>query len=317
MTLLLLALPDNEQLTTALGVALNQTSSGIVDAGHCTLRRFPDGESYVRVDTPLQGRDVAIVCTLHRPDEKILPVLFLAATARDVGAARIGLIAPYLAYMRQDRRFVDGEGVTSTYFARLLSTAFDWLVTVDPHLHRRSALADLYTIDTRVIHAAPRMAAWIQAHVAQPVLIGPDSESIQWVRTVAERADAPFTVLTKERHGDRDVEVSLPNVAQWSHHTPVLVDDIISTAQTMLAAARHFREAGLAPPICVGVHAVFADHAADDLAGVAARVVTCNTIPHPTNAIDVVPDLAAAVQSFTQPTAPSTAPASVSPERVG
>ena len=68
----------------------------------------------------------------------MLPLIFAAATARELAAAKIGLVAPYLAYMRQDRRFNPGEAVTSRQVAGLLSSAFDWLVTVDPHLHRYS-----------------------------------------------------------------------------------------------------------------------------------------------------------------------------------
>ena len=298
MTLLLLPLPGNEPLAAALASSLNRESPGAVEVGSCTLRRFPDGESYVRVETPLRGREVAVVCTLHRPDDKGLPLLFLAATARDLGATRVGVIAPYLAYMRQDRRFLDGEGVTSSYFASLLSASFDWLVTVDPHLHRHTALAEIYTIDTSVVHAAPVISAWIRDNVPRPLLVGPDGESAQWVEAVAEGAGAPWIVLTKERHGDRNVELSMPDVTRWRDHTPVLVDDIISTARTMIVAARLLTRGGLARPVCVGVHAVFAEGAAEELASVATRVVTCNTIPHPTNGVDVVPELARATGSF-------------------
>lgn len=113
----------------------------------------------MRLETAVAGRDVVAVCTLDRPDDKILPLLFLAATARELGARRVGLIAPYLAYMRQDRRFRQGEGVTSAYFAELVSHAMNWLVTVDPHLHRRHGLAEIYSTPTRVVRAAPYVSA--------------------------------------------------------------------------------------------------------------------------------------------------------------
>src|SRR6185503_12811188 len=121
-----------------------------------------------------------ILCTLADPDAKFLPLIFAAATARELGAARVGLVAPYLAYMRQDRRFNPGEAVTSRYVAKLISGAFDWLVTVDPHLHRYGALGEIYTIPTRAIHAAPLMSDWIRRNVPDPLIVGPDSESEQW-----------------------------------------------------------------------------------------------------------------------------------------
>jgi ribose-phosphate pyrophosphokinase len=281
VTPVVLALPGNEALADDLAHRL------AIERGTAIVRRFPDGETYVRIDSDVGGRSLVLASTLDRPDDKTLPLLLLAATARDLGAARVGLLAPYLAYLRQDRRFLAGEGVTSTYFARLLSGALDWLVTVDPHLHRVGNLADLYAIPVVVQHAAPLIATWIAAHVRDPVLIGPDAESAQWVAGVAVAAGAPHVVLEKTRRGDRTVEVSAAALGAWQGRTPVLIDDIISTGATMRATLAHLRARPVPAPLCVGVHAVFADDAYQALAAGAARVVTCNTIPHPSNAIDV------------------------------
>ena len=258
------------------------------EAGALTLRHFPDDETYVRLDTDVAGRAVVIACTLDRPDDKLVPILYAAATAKELGAVSVGLVAPYLAYLRQDRRFQPGEGVTSRYFARVLSAAVDWLVTVDPHLHRYTSLAEVYTIPTRVVHATQPIAAWIRTQVPHALLIGPDGESAQWVAAVAQAVEAPWLTLEKIRRGDRDVEVSVPDIERHRDRTPVLVDDIISTAHTQIAAVGHLRRAGLAPPVCVGVHAIFAGNAYRALQNAgAARIVTCNTIAHPSNAIDV------------------------------
>ena len=278
----LLALAGNETLAQALVPRLD------AELGRCTLRRFPDGESYLRIETELAGRTVIIAATLDRPDDKLLPLLFAAGTAKELGAARVGLVAPYLAYMRQDRRFQPGEALTSAHFARLLSASVDWLVTVDPHLHRRSSLGEIYSIPTSVMHAAALVSDWIRQNVAVPLVVGPDAESEQWVTAVANAAGAPYVILQKIRRGDREVEVSVPDVERWRARTPVLVDDIISTARTMIETAGHLRRAGLAPPVCIGVHAVFAGDAYEALrAAGAARIVTCNTIQHTSNAIDV------------------------------
>lgn len=300
MSLILLPFPRNETGAAGLRDAINRLDADAARIGAFTLRSFPDGETYVRIESDVRGRPVAIVCTLDRPDDKVLPLLFLAATARDLGASSVGLVAPYLAYMRQDRRFVDGEGITSTYFAGLLSRAVGWMVTVDPHLHRRSSLSEIYSIPSTVVHAAPRVATWIRGHVPRPVLIGPDSESAQWVATVAADASAPYLVLEKTRHGDRDVTVTVPDVEPWRGHTPVLVDDIVSTARTMIETVGHLRRADFRGTVCVATHGVFAAGAYEALrAAGAERIVTCNTIPHASNAIDLSDDIAAAVRSMT------------------
>ena len=208
------ALPGNERLRDDLAARITG------DVVSVELRRFPDQETFVRVLEPVAGREVIIVAALDRPDDKFLPLAFLAATARDLGAVRVGLVAPYLAYMRQDRRFHGGEGVTSRYFAGLLSRAVDWLVTVDPHLHRVHRLADLYTIPACVVHAAPAIAAFIRAAYPSSLLVGPDEESEQWVAAVAADAGVPYVVLAKERAGDRDVRVRAPTLPKRGNRSP-------------------------------------------------------------------------------------------------
>lgn len=288
----ILALPENEQFATGLAAKLQ------AEVGRMTVRRFPDGESYVRIESPVDGRNVALACGLHDPDSKIPALLFAASTARELGAARVGLVAPYLGYMRQDKRFNEGESITSVHFAKLISHYVDWLVTVDPHLHRRKSLDDIYSVPSIVVHAAPLLAQWISANVDSPVLIGPDSESEQWVSEVARGANAPWLVLEKVRRGDRDVSVSIPDITALHGRTPVLVDDIISTARTMMAAVRHLTGQGLAAPVCIGVHAIFSGDAhAELLSAGAARIVTTNTIPNSSNAIDLTPAIADALRS--------------------
>jgi len=281
--------------------AVAETVAGHLDCdcGRVQEHLFPDGETLVRVNPDTVTDTVAIVAGLDRPNPRMIPLLFLAELLRQCGAAHLLLIAPYLPYMRQDRQFNPGEGISAFYFARLLSHYFDALVTVDPHLHRVHSLDELYSIPARAVAAAPSVADWIRNNVEQPLLIGPDSESAQWVEDLARRTDCPFTVLEKIRRGDRRVEVSIPDVERWSRHTPVLYDDMISTGRTMAETVGHLRQAGLRAPVCIAVHGVFAD-AADRIlleAG-ADRVVTTNTIPHATNAVDLAGPLAHATREL-------------------
>ena len=268
------------------------------ELGRLEQRHFPDGESYVRIVTPVAGRDVVVAAALDRPDPKVLPLLFALETARELGARSVGLVAPYLCYMRQDRRFHEGEAVAARLFGRILSRSIDWLVTVDPHLHRIHDLGQVYSVATRVVHAAPAIAAWVSREVERPLFVGPDEESEQWVKDVADRAGAPSIVLTKIRRGDRDVEVSVPDVVRWRAHTPVLVDDIVSTGRTLLETVDHLRRAGLPSPTCIAVHGLFAEGASEGLEKAGARMITCNTIAHPTNQIDLTAELARAVREL-------------------
>lgn len=282
MKVIVFSLPGNEIMGGKLAKRLG------AETGEAIIHQFPDGESYVKLNSNVKGKCVILVCTLHEPNDKLLPLYFLSQTAKDLGANCTCLVTPYLAYMRQDKRFQPGEGVTSTYFGKLISSFADSLTTVDPHLHRRNSLSEVYQIPNKVIHAAAHISQWIKANIEKPVLIGPDSESVQWVSEVAKNAGAPFTILQKIRHSDRDVEVSIPDVENYKDHTPVLVDDIISTARTMIETVEHLKRAGMKPPVCIGVHAVFALNAYEELINSGVEtIVTCNTIPHKTNKIDL------------------------------
>jgi ribose-phosphate pyrophosphokinase len=293
MDALILALPGNESLAAAIADRLR------LPIGQMAVRHFPDGETYARIDTPVRDRHVVIVCGLHDPDPKIMGLVFTSATARELGAAKIGLVAPYLSYMRQDKRFHEGEGVASVLFANLLSRYVDWIATVDPHLHRWKSLGEIYSMPNTVVHAAPLLADWIGKNVPSPILIGPDSESEQWVSAVARLAGAPHLVLDKVRRGDKDVVVSVPETKLLQGRTPVLVDDIISTARTMIAALQQIVSRDTPSPICLGVHAVFSGDAYVALrAAGAANIVTTNTIPHPSNAIDIAPTVADAIAAY-------------------
>lgn len=284
---MILAFPGNEDFAARLGAFT------AID-----VHTFPDGESRVRIPVTVEGADVVVVATLDRPDPKFLPLAFALRTLRQLGARRVQLVAPYLCYMRQDRAFAAGEAVAAVVFAELVSGLCDRIVTVDPHLHRIAALDEVYRVPAVALHAAPALSAWVRANVPDPVIIGPDGESAQWAEEVARGAGAPSTVLRKTRRGDRDVEVTVPDLHLWAGRTPVLVDDIVSTARTMGAAARHLQAAGAPPPVCAVVHALFAPGAAEELvaAGV-RRVVSCNTVVHATNAIDVAPLVRAALEA--------------------
>lgn len=289
---LVFALPGNQVLAERLALATN------AEMGELSTRNFPDGETYVRLESDPAARAVTLVSTLSRPDEKLMPLLLVAGAARQHGATRVGLVAPYLAYMRQDIAFHTGEAVSAKILAKVLSSAVDWLVTVDPHLHRIRQLSDIFRIPATVAPAAEAIGAWIRDEVKAPFIIGPDSESQPWASAIARVCVAPFVVFDKIRKGDEDVRVAPAEISQVAGRTPVIVDDIISSGRTMLAVLDSLRRQQfmMPPAICVAVHALFRAGVYDLLkAAGAARVVTTNSVPHPSNCIDIVPALAAAL----------------------
>jgi ribose-phosphate pyrophosphokinase len=282
MKKIIFILPGNELLAE---IILKKTNA---EAGELIVRQFPDGESYVRILTDVTEKEVIIICTLHHPNDKIFPLFFLAQNLRDSGAKKITVVAPYMAYMRQDKKFNPGEAVTSVYFAKFLSSFADEFITIDPHLHRIHNMSEIYSVPCKVLHASEAISKYIKEKIKNPLLVGPDGESEQWVSEIAKNANAPFIILQKERFGDRDVKVIIPQVEKYKNHTPVLADDIISTARTMIETINHLKNEGMRPPVCIGVHAVFAGNAYEELqnSGV-EKIATCNTINNESNAIDI------------------------------
>lgn len=288
---MLFSLPGSERQAVELAAELG------AQLGAIETRRFPDGESYVRIASEVAGREAVLVCTLARPDDQFLRLVFTARTLRELGAASVTLVAPYLAYMRQDKRFHPGEAVTSDQFADVLSREIDRLVTVDPHLHRHAALSEIYRVPAVALHAAPLLAGWIMREVDRPLIVGPDIESEQWVADVAGRAHAPHVVLRKERRGDRDVEIAFPDLGVWQDRTPVLIDDIAASGRTLFKAAEGLRRQGFAPPVCVVVHPLFAEDSYARLSAVCDRIVSTDAISHISNGIALAPLLASALRA--------------------
>jgi ribose-phosphate pyrophosphokinase len=282
------AFADSFALARRLAAALRLPLRPIVTS------RFPDGESLVRVDHPRRD-DAILVRSLHHPNAKLVELILAADALRQAGARRLTLVAPYLCYMRQDRIFAAGEPVSQRIVGALLGGLFERVLTVEAHLHRIRRLSEVVPGAARSLSAAPALAEWVGRHAPGALLVGPDAESAPWVRAVARRAGVEWAVGEKQRLGARRVRLTLPPLPACRQ--AVLIDDVASSGATLAAAARALHRAGVARVDVAVVHALCAAGALDRIrrAGV-RRIVSCDTIPHPTNAIAVAPLLAAALR---------------------
>jgi len=258
--------------------------------------KFPDGEFYIRFPVGVKRKDLIIVQSLVDPNEKIVELLFIGNTAKELGAKKITLVAPYLAYMRADRRFHKGEVVSSRVLARVLSSCFDEVVTIDPHLHRIKRLSDIFSIKTKRLTSVGLIADFIKSHYKQPVIIGPDAESFQWAKAVAEQLKTKAYILKKRRFGSRDVVIKTKELDIRGGNV-VIVDDIISTGHTMVETIRAAKRANARNIYCVCVHGLFLEGAYGKIRQAGAkRIVTTNTIPSKNSKIDVSSLIAEAIK---------------------
>lgn len=287
---LLLAFDDEADLGRGLAEALGWPLA-LVDR-----HDFPDGETRLRLPHRLPQR-LALLRGLQRPNARLTELLLAAAGARELGARHLTLVCPYLAYMRQDMAFTPGEVVSQRHLGALLGAAFDAVVTVDPHLHRVATLEEVMPGRRGLaLTAAPLWGRYIAQRLPGALLLGPDEESGQWVRTAAAAGGLEHAVCHKQRHGDRDVAVALPAVPVQGRAV-VLLDDVASTGRTLMAAARGALAGGAASVDAAVTHALFVGDALAELHASGVRHVwSTDAVPHPSNAVSLVPLLADALR---------------------
>jgi ribose-phosphate pyrophosphokinase len=260
---------------------------------------FPDGEVRVRLPESLPPR-VVIWRGLHQPNQKLVELMLVARTARELGAQHLTLVVPYLAYMRQDIAFNPGEAVSQRIVGGFLAGLFDAVITVDPHLHRVATLQEAIPVrDAIVLNGAPLLSDHIASQCAANVLlIGPDEESLQWVARAADRHGWAYGVCRKTRHGDRQVDIELPDLPVRGRAV-VLMDDVASSGHTLAQAATLLRSAGAASMDVAVTHALFADGALELIrASGVSRIWSTDCIPHSSNAVSIVPEVAALLRGL-------------------
>lgn len=290
-TPLILGFTDYRAATEKLAQALNAPLDWI------DLHHFPDGES--RLTLPARLPEKVIICrSLDQPNAKLVELQLAASTARRLGARHLTLVAPYLCYMRQDTDFHPGECISQRIIGDWLASQFDRLITVDPHLHRTPELALAVPVNDAVaLSATGPVGRYIREHFPDSVLIGPDEESEQWVAHAAAVANHPFGVARKERHGDHEVRIQLPET-EVHDRVAVLVDDIASTGHTLANTARALRKQGATRVHAIVTHALFVDNAIElmQAAGI-DQIISSDAVPHPTNRIALADLLAAALRT--------------------
>ena len=269
----------------------------LVDHALLDLHHFPDGESLLRLPERLD-KHVIIYRSLEHPNDKLIELMLFCKAARARGVETITLIAPYLCYMRQDKAFHQGEIISQLYIAEFLGELVDEIITVDPHLHRISSLAEIFPhTKTTTLSASELLGQFLQHNFAEIILLGPDSESQQWVSKIAQQGNYHFGVAEKVRHSDRDVSVTLPDIEVSGKHV-VLVDDMISTGHTVAETAELLYQRGASRVDVLVTHALFSEGAMNLLhdAGV-QHIWSSDSINHSSNCIPLTSLIAANIST--------------------
>jgi ribose-phosphate pyrophosphokinase len=274
MPLRILGGTGNPALLDATAAALGVTPEERV------LERFPDGELHVVLRRSQAATHVVIVQPTGPPvDEHLIELVMLADAGKRAGAARVTAVIPYFGYARQDHRGTAGEAIAAKTVARLIESAgIDQIVVVDPH---SPALETMFDVPVHTLTAVPTLAAALHAYGGDDaVVVAPDLGAVKLAERYAAALDLPVAVVRKTRlSGEKVQAVGL--VGDVSDRRPLIVDDMITTAGTVEAAARALLDGGCRRELIVAAtHGLFVGPAGTRLAALPLRhVLVTDTVP--------------------------------------
>jgi ribose-phosphate pyrophosphokinase len=245
-----------------------------------TLRRFADGELFVKIDENVRGRDVFIIQPTNAPAENMMELLLLIDAARRASAARITAVLPYFGYARQDRKDQPRVAISSKLMANLITTAgADRVLGMDFHSHQ---LQGFFDIPVDHLYAAPVFVQhYRQKDLRDPVVVAPDVGSAKMARGYAKRLNASLAIIDKRRPGANVAEV-VNVVGEVEGRDCLVPDDMVDTAGTITEAALALRKLGARRVFAFATHALLSGSAVERLRAAPIEEVTVtNTIRIP------------------------------------
>ncbi|HEX9690974.1 MAG TPA: ribose-phosphate pyrophosphokinase [Gemmatimonadales bacterium] len=262
--------PLAEEMATELGQPLCRV----------TLRRFADGEIFVKIDENVRGQDVYIIQPTNPPAENMMELLLLIDAAKRASAARVTAVIPYFGYARQDRKDQPRVAISAKLMANLVATAgTDRVLAMDFHQHQ---LQGFFDIPVDHLYAAPAFVQhYRKKQLHQPVIVAPDVGGAKMARGFAKRLDASLAIIDKRRPSANIAEV-LNVVGEVEGRDCLIVDDMIDTAGTMSEAVGALKRLGAREVYCCASHPLLSGPAVERLqASPVAEVAVTNTIAVP------------------------------------
>lgn len=234
------------------------------------------------------------------PNRYILEYYFMISLLKDMGVDHYEIIMPYLPYGRQDKRFRLGEPFSLKYILQLFSEAgVSRLYTLMAHISRLSGILESKKMRVINLSAMDPIADHInKIKLSHPFIVGPDEESAKWVDQIAERLDADFTVFEKHRDINTGEVRMKGDVPDLSGRDVIILDDIISTGQTVENAVKILNESNPKYIHVIAMHGIFSNNAIERLSRYNLDIITSNTIVNPFTKIGVENIIARAIKKW-------------------
>ena len=250
------------------------------------IRKFPDGEKYVRVFG--SADEVTVVQSTFMPqDEHLVELILLGDALRERGVERLRAVVPYLAYSRQDRVTKEGEPVSVRAVMRALGVYYDELYVFDLH---NSETMKFFPGKAVNVSPARAIADYFGDKLGEGIVLAPDKGARMRAKAVAEKLGLEFSHFEKRRISPMEVQMRPVDIDVRGKNV-LIVDDIISTGGTMIKAANLLREMGAERIFVAATHGVFAEGAIERVGKAVDELAVTNTIPTPVSRISIVPDI--------------------------
>jgi ribose-phosphate pyrophosphokinase len=250
-----------------------------VPLGDATVTSFPDGETYVKINENIRGRDVFIVQPTCPPtNQNLMELLIMVDAVRRASAARITAVIPFFGYARQDRKDQPRVPITAKLIANLLTAAgVTRVLTMDLHAQQ---VAGFFDIPVDHLYAAPVIVRNLQSRdFVNPVVVSPDVGGLKMASAYSENLGASLAIVAKRRKSPSETE-ALNVIGDVDGRDVILVDDLTETAGTLVSAARAMKERGARKVIACVSHAVISDLGVERFRGSEiTELITTNSVP--------------------------------------
>jgi ribose-phosphate pyrophosphokinase len=263
------------------------------ELGKATIKSFPDGEKYVKIETPVEGEDVVVVQSTQRSQDENLMELFFMLDALKDQWADVTAVVPYYGYGRQDRAFATGEAVAARTIAKHIAVGARKFVTINPH---KEHILDYFDIPAVAVDASSLIGEYFKERdLNQPVVVAPDAGSRDMAQRVADSLGCGCANCEKKRLGPGKVVTSAENI-NLDGNDVLIVDDIIDSGGTIVESAKALRSIGAGNIYVACIHPVFTGTASEKIHKIADELVATNTIQTEYSKISVAGLIADAVK---------------------
>jgi ribose-phosphate pyrophosphokinase len=249
--------------------------------GDVKLKHFHNQESQIEISSNISGKRVILIDSLDRPNNKLLDLIFFAKTAKENGASDIGLIATYFPYLTQYKANKNCSN-GSSYYIDIIQELFNWVIIPEPTLDQRNDLNNFFTCPAHKLQLSTLIGDWIARKQPDSFIISQKNKNPVLAQKIATIAGVECIELDEAYHTTENLPTDM---------RAIFINDVISSGTSVFEAKKTIEQTLNYKPILLAAHGIFTQNSYQILETEFEYVITCNTIPHKSNAIDILAPL--------------------------